>query len=265
MQHRALTGATTGFLLLLVVGCSGAKGATGSPEPATSAIPTISSSSTGTPTPATTTGTPSAQGTASSTQRQAVGQRAEVTHVVDGDTVDIRTAGGRSARIRVIGIDTPERGECNFGPASYNMKQLVLGKTVVLSTAGAGKDTTDRYGRWLRYVDVNGVDAGLAQITAGLAIARYDSRDGYGWHPREDRYVAAQQAATRRTCGVAAAPTPTVTTTPSGATPAGTAVDYGTCRAAKAAGAVPPGGYRQGRDVEFGFYRDADHDGYVCE
>jgi hypothetical protein len=86
------------------------------------------------------------------------------------------------------------------------MKTLVLGKTVVLSTAGPEKDTVDRYGRWLRYVDVDGTDAGLAEINVGLAIARYDSRDGYGWHPREDGYVDADQATAPRACG--AGPTP---------------------------------------------------------
>jgi hypothetical protein len=40
-------------------------------------------------------------------------------NVVDGDTVDVRTIGlGTTERVRVIGIDTPERGECGFGPAS---------------------------------------------------------------------------------------------------------------------------------------------------
>ncbi len=256
MHPRVLTAATAGLLLLFVTGCSGVQGVTAPSEPTTTARPTSSSTAIGTPTPTT---APTSRATAPTIQQEPVGETAEVTHVVDGDTVDIRTTAGRQARIRVIGIDTPERGECNFGPASYNMKQLVLGKTVVLSIAGAGKDTTDRYGRWLRYVDVGGVDAGLAQIKAGLAVARYDSRDGYGWHPRENRYIAAQQAATRRSCGVAASPTA------SAAIPAGGAVDYGTCSAAKAAGAVPAGGYREGRDVEYGFYRDADHDGYVCE
>ncbi|SJN44613.1 excalibur calcium-binding domain-containing protein [Luteococcus japonicus] len=36
----------------------------------------------------------------------------------------------------------------------------------------------------------------------------------------------------------------------------------GSCKAAKAAGYGP---YRQGADPEYGFYRDADDDGVVCE
>lgn len=41
-----------------------------------------------------------------------------------------------------------------------------------------------------RYVEVGGADAGLKLIADGWAIA-HDSRDGYGRHPREDAYVAA--------------------------------------------------------------------------
>ena len=52
----------------------------------------------------------------------------------------------------------------------------------------------DRYGRLRRYVNVGQLDAGLRLIQSGLAIARYDSRDGYGFHPREPQYVAADKA-----------------------------------------------------------------------
>lgn len=120
---------------------------------------------------------------------------ATVTRVVDGDTVDVDTGD----RIRFIGIDTPERGECGYTQSTANMRAMVEGKVVVL-TPGA-VDDVDRYGRLLRYVDVDGIDSGLAQIAAGLAIARYDSRDGYGRHPREDIYVATDEATPAFTCG----------------------------------------------------------------
>ncbi len=126
-----------------------------------------------------------------------------VTDVVDGDTVDVSTG----ETIRVIGIDTPERGVCGYSEATANMEALVLGKSVTL-TAAPAKDDVDRYGRLLRYVDVAGVDAGLDQINKGFAIARYDSRDGYGAHPREQQYIAADQAAADFTCQ-AAQPAPT--------------------------------------------------------
>ena len=108
-----------------------------------------------------------------------------VTNVVDGDTVDVKGVG----RIRVIGIDTPERGACGYESATQAMSVLVLGRPVSL-VPGATEDA-DRYGRLLRYVDVGSSDAGLSLIEDGWAIARYDSRDGYGGHPSQDAYVSA--------------------------------------------------------------------------
>jgi endonuclease YncB( thermonuclease family) len=95
-------------------------------------------------------------------------------------------------RIRVVGIDTPERGECGFENATAALSALVLGERVTLVPGAV--DDADRYGRLLRYVDLGRVDAGLSLIEDGWAIARYDSRDGYGRHPREDAYVAADAA-----------------------------------------------------------------------
>jgi hypothetical protein len=119
-----------------------------------------------------------------------------VARVVDGDTIDLRNG----STVRLVGIDTPERGECGYEQASQNMASLVLGRRVRLTVSD---EDTDRYGRLLRYVNIGAVDAGLRQIRAGLAVARYDSRDGYGHHPREDVYVAADAAHQDRTCGPA--------------------------------------------------------------
>ncbi|TWG91025.1 Micrococcal nuclease (thermonuclease) homologs [Nocardioides sp. J9] len=116
-----------------------------------------------------------------------------VTHVVDGDTIDL----DNGERVRLVGIDTPERGECGFGPAQSTMKRLVLGKEVVLVESDEDRDVYDRL---LRYVEVDGLDVGRQMLDKGLAIARYDSRDGYGRHPREDDYIAADEAAPDITC-----------------------------------------------------------------
>ena len=53
----------------------------------------------------------------------------------------------------------------------------------------------------IRYVDIDGLDAGLEQIEAGFAIARYDSRDGYGDHEREAHYVSADATSPDFACG----------------------------------------------------------------
>ena len=42
--------------------------------------------------------------------------RGTVTRVVDGDTLDVRLTSGKTERVRLIGIDTPERGELLYLP-----------------------------------------------------------------------------------------------------------------------------------------------------
>lgn len=109
----------------------------------------------------------------------------QIVRVIDGDTIAI--AGDE--RVRLIGIDTPEKGECGFENAKLTLENLLSDGEIIFFD-GAASDT-DKYGRLLRYVEVSGVDAGLQLITEGLAIARYDSRDGYGKHDREDQYIKA--------------------------------------------------------------------------
>ena len=120
-----------------------------------------------------------------------------VTKVVDGDTVWVSRS-GVSRKVRFIGIDTPETGQCGFTEARNALRGIIGGQRVTL-TAGA-QDDADRYGRLLRYVDVNGVDAGLRLIKKGYAVARYDSRDGYGQHTRETAYVRADIASPKAPC-----------------------------------------------------------------
>ena len=180
------------------------------------------------------------------------GRTYRVSRVVDGDTITLSTG----AKVRLIGIDAPEVGQCGHSAATQLLASYVLGKDITL-TAGARTDK-DRYGRLLRYVNVGSLDAGLKLIQAGRAIARYDSRDGYGAHPRESLYIRADAASKNTnvctsTQPRATAPVPLL----SGLDPR-----FDTCRAAKAAGYGP---YLQGKDPEYDWYRDADHDGIVCE
>jgi micrococcal nuclease len=79
-------------------------------------------------------------------------QKTKVTKVIDGDTIEIE--GG--FKVRYIGIDTPEiSGKVEyFGKeAASKNRELVENKEIELE-----KDVseTDKYGRLLRYVFVNG-------------------------------------------------------------------------------------------------------------
>ena len=95
--------------------------------------------------------------------------RGTVTHIVDGDTLDVRLTSGKTERIRLIGIDTPERGVCYFSQATTRARQLAMSKQVVLR-GDATQDTRDRYGRLLAYVWLpGGKDLGYQLIAGGFA------------------------------------------------------------------------------------------------
>ena len=176
--------------------------------------------------------------------------RSRVTRVIDGDTVELRNGDG----VRLLGIDTPEEGECGYDAATQHMERLVLGRSVRLVEA---TEDTDRYDRLLRYVIAAGVDAGLRQIQSGQAIARYDSRDGYGPHPREDRYIAVDRKTPNAHRCVAPTPKPAPKPAP---TPQPTFY-FENCTEVEAAGAAPI--YRGDRGYSTDL--DADGDGVACE
>lgn len=94
------------------------------------------------------------QSATSSATQGVEGERAQVTKVVDGDTIQVLT-GGEQKTVRLIGIDTPETVDprrpigCFGKEASNEAKSLLSGKEVILQ-----KDVsdTDKYQRLLRYV-----------------------------------------------------------------------------------------------------------------
>lgn len=168
-----------------------------------------------------------------------------IARVVDGDTVT--TDEGET--IRLIGIDTPERGDCGFDEATARMVELAEGREAML--IDGAKDDVDIYGRSLRYIEVENLDVGKTLIDEGLAIARYDSRDGYGSHDREEMYVEADRESADGPCV-----TPTTTTTDPT-----TGTYYSNCSEARTAGAAP---VHRG-DPGYGSHLDRDGDGVACE
>ena len=114
-------------------------------------------------------------------------QSSTVSRIIDGDTIEVTDGSGRTEKVRLIGIDTPERGKCGYDESGDRLSKLILNSEVQLVPGGT--DDRDSYGRLLRYVDVGDVDAGRILIEEGFAVARYDSRDGYLKHDRETDYI----------------------------------------------------------------------------
>jgi micrococcal nuclease len=144
---------------------------------------------------------------------------ATVTRVIDGDTVEVRLASGKTERVRILGIDTPEirPRECYATEATAAARRLAQGKRVRL-LGDRTQASRDSYKRLLAYVGLpGGADLGQKLVAGGFAtVYVYNSRP----FTRVQSYRTAQAGAkTKRiglwaSCGTITSPKPPVTTTP---------------------------------------------------
>jgi endonuclease YncB( thermonuclease family) len=90
---------------------------------------------------------------------------ARVVSVVDGDTVDVLLPGEtRAIRIRLEGVDAPERGEPFNAAATRSMRVMLFEKTARLEGRAV-----DRYGRLVARISIDGRDASMELAKSGLA------------------------------------------------------------------------------------------------
>lgn len=195
----------------------------------------------------------------------------KVVRVVDGDTIELE--GG--ARVRYIGIDTPETVnpnttvECFGQEASNKNKELVEGKDVKLE-----KDVseTDKYGRLLRYVYVDDIFVNDYLVRQGYANASsYPPDVKY-----QDQFRQAETEARENIRGlwgicnatsqkeqetVPQAPAPAITRPP-----AGNVGSSYSCNCKKTCTQMSSCDEAQYQLNECGCTaRDADHDGVACD
>lgn len=87
-----------------------------------------------------------------------------VVGIVDGDTIDIVDQDKVQHRVRLAGIDAPEKRQ-SFGQQSKkSLSDLVYMKSVVVEF-----NKRDRYGRLIGKIVIAGVDVNLTQIEKGMA------------------------------------------------------------------------------------------------
>lgn len=125
-----------------------------------------------------------------------------VVGLADGDTITVLDDHFTQHKVRVAGIDAPEKGQPFGNRSKANLSMLVMGKPVRVEW-----NKKDRYGRIVGVVRVNGTDAGLEQVRAGMA-----------WHykayvkeqPAQDQasYAAAEDDARESRRGLWADKTP---------------------------------------------------------
>jgi endonuclease YncB( thermonuclease family) len=87
-----------------------------------------------------------------------------VVGIADGDTLTVLDSLNQQHKVRLNGIDAPEKAQPFGNVSKQNLSRLAFNRVVV-----ADCPKVDRYGRQVCLVRVDGIDVGLAQIEAGLA------------------------------------------------------------------------------------------------
>ncbi|EPC0968279.1 TPA: thermonuclease family protein [Enterobacter kobei] len=113
-----------------------------------------------------------------------------IVRVLDGDTVEILGGGNQLTRVRLAGIDAPEKNQ-PFGQRSrQELTSMVAQRNVTITG-----EETDRYGRRLGTVWLGATDVNAAQIRKGLAWV-------YRYHGKPARTDYAQLEAEARRQGI---------------------------------------------------------------
>ena len=87
-----------------------------------------------------------------------------VVHVADGDTVTLLVEGPQQLKIRLSGIDAPEKAQAFGQRSKEHLGGLVHGQQVTVVT-----NKRDKYGRQVGQVMLGSTDVNLEQLRAGLA------------------------------------------------------------------------------------------------
>ena len=114
-----------------------------------------------------------------------------VTRIAEGDSLTIRDSAQREFKIRLAGIDAPEREQPYYETSRQNLAGLAYGKLVTVKWY-----KRDRYGRLVgtAVAATDKMDLGLAQVRAGHAW--WFKRDAKEQTPFErSRYETAEREA----------------------------------------------------------------------
>ncbi len=127
-------------------------------------------------------------------------ERAQVTRVIDGDTLAVLRQGYGTVKVRLIGIDAPEVGwvdgrssivkkeECFAQESKERLKELVENREVRLEKDVSEKD---KYDRLLRYVYVGEENINEMLVREGFArLATYPPDTKYYGKLKEAERVA---------------------------------------------------------------------------
>jgi endonuclease YncB( thermonuclease family) len=125
-----------------------------------------------------------------------------VVGVTDGDTIKVLDASRDIHKVRLTGIDAPEKDQPFGRESAQHLSAMIAGRDVFVESTGK-----DKYGRTLGKVLVEGMDVNLEQIKAGYA---WWDRYAAGEQPAADRkaYERVEEGARAEKIGLWSAPNP---------------------------------------------------------
>ncbi len=94
--------------------------------------------------------------------------RVSVTRIVDGDTIRVVWYEGETTGVRVLGIETPERGRPGFAESTEYLRERIGDNTVEL-VFPEGEIKRDDFGRFLAELWLDGENLGEEMIELGHA------------------------------------------------------------------------------------------------
>lgn len=117
------------------------------------------------------------------------------TRIIDGDTIEVAGQDGPES-VRLIGIDTPEKGQFLFDEAKQRLEELIGGREILLE---ADQTDRDKYDRLLRYIYLNRTElVNIMLVEEGLAsVLIYPPDDKY-----EEELLKAEAAARSKGIGI---------------------------------------------------------------
>jgi endonuclease YncB( thermonuclease family) len=90
----------------------------------------------------------------------------KVVKVTDGDTITVLTNNNTQVKVRLHGIDAPEKKQAYGQVSTKNLSELCAGENAKVEEKGK-----DRYKRVLGIVTCKGIEANKRQVQDGLAWA----------------------------------------------------------------------------------------------
>lgn len=119
-----------------------------------------------------------------------------VVGVADGDTVTVLDEQRQQHKIRLTGIDAPEKGQAFGHRSKESLSDAVFGKTVAIEW-----NKLDRYGRIVGKIVVDARDVNLSQVEAGLAwwYQKYSAEQSVA---DQQLYAQAEERAKRERLGL---------------------------------------------------------------